>query len=134
MTQGHTKTYRAAVVLHVERVARQRDCFGEAIHDFSEAIERIGKLCRVRPVAVSKAEVVGRDKVVAIGKPRKQRLIHSRGRWQSMNQKNRGGIFRPRLSIEDGESIDLYCAIKNVRAHRPFTSLFLCFDATAKPA
>src|SRR5450755_4764068 len=123
MTQGHTKAYGAAVVLHVERVARQRDCFGEVIHDFSKAIERIGKLCGVGPVAVSKAGVVGRDKVVAIGKPRKQRLIHSRRRWESMKQENRGGIFRPRLSIEDGESIHLYCAIENGRAHR-FTSPF----------
>src|SRR5437899_12562819 len=71
---------------------------------------------------MSKAGVFGRDKVIAIGKPRKQRLIHSRGRWQSVKQENRGGIFRPRLSIEDGESIHLYCAIKNERAHRSFTS------------
>src|SRR2546430_16943467 len=53
--------------------------------------------------------------------PRKQRLIHSRGRWQSVKQENRGGIFRPRLSIEDGECIHLYWAVKKRRAHRSFT-------------
>ena len=42
-----------------------------------------------------------------------------------MKQENRGGIFRPRLSIEDGESIHLYCAIKNVRAHRSKTIYFI---------
>jgi hypothetical protein len=39
-----------------------------------------------------------------------------------MEQENDGGISRPRLSIEDRESIHLYCAIKNVRAHILFTS------------
>jgi hypothetical protein len=34
-----------------------------------------------------------------------------------MKKENRGGISRPRVSIEDGESIDHYCMIKNVCAH-----------------
>jgi hypothetical protein len=76
--QGHAKTHRAAVILHVKRVAREPKRFGEAIHDLGVAIESIREFFRVRPVAVSKAWVIGRDKVVAIGKPGEKRLEHSR--------------------------------------------------------
>jgi hypothetical protein len=31
--QGHAKPHRAAVMVHVQRVARQPECLGEVIHD-----------------------------------------------------------------------------------------------------
>jgi len=36
MGQGHAKTHEAAVILHVQRVAREPECFGEVIHDLGE--------------------------------------------------------------------------------------------------
>ena len=67
---------KAAVVLHVRRVAREPERFGEVIHDFSVVIERIREVFRVRPVAVSEARVIGRDEMIAIGKPGEERLEH----------------------------------------------------------
>src|SRR5207253_1954552 len=78
MGQGHTKTNRAAVILHVKRVAREPERFGEMIYDFGVVIERVCEFFRVRPVAVPKARVIGRDKVRAIGKPGEERLEHPR--------------------------------------------------------
>ena len=78
MRQGHAKTHGAAVILHIKRVAREPECFGEVIHDLGDVIERIREFFRVRPVAVSEAWVIGRDKVIAIGKPGEERLEHPR--------------------------------------------------------
>src|SRR5207302_8628233 len=76
MGQGHAKTHGAAVILHVKRVAREPKSFGEVTHGFGDVIERVREFFRVWPVAVSKTEVIGRDKVIAIGKSREQRLEH----------------------------------------------------------
>jgi len=78
MGQHHAKTNGAAVILHVKSKTRESERFGEVIHDLGIVIERIGELFRIRPVAVSKARVVGRDKVTAIGKPGEERLEHPR--------------------------------------------------------
>jgi len=78
MGQGHAKTHRAAVILHVERVARKPERFGEVIHDLGIVMERVREFFRVRPVAVSEARVIGRDQVIAIGKPGEERFEHPR--------------------------------------------------------
>src|ERR1017187_2572005 len=62
------KTHRAAVILHVKRVAREPERFGEMIHDVGEVIERIREFVQVWPVAVSEAWIIGRDKVIGIRK------------------------------------------------------------------
>ena len=76
--QGHAKTYGTTVILHVKRVARNPERFGKTIHDLGVVIKRIRELFRVRPVAVSEAGVIGRDKVIAIGEPGEERLEHPR--------------------------------------------------------
>jgi hypothetical protein len=78
MGQGHAKTHGAAVVLHVQRVAREPEPLGEMIHDLGVVIERIREVFRVRPVAMSEAAVIGRDKVIPIRQPGEERLEHSR--------------------------------------------------------
>ena len=55
-------------------------------HDLGVVIERIRELFRVRPVAVAEARVIGRDQVIAIGEPGEERLEHSRGRGESVQQ------------------------------------------------
>jgi hypothetical protein len=102
MGQGHAKPHGAAVILHVQRVAREPERFGEVIHDLSVVIERIREGFRVRPVAVSEAWVVGRDEVITIGQPGEQRLEHSRRRGQTVEQENGRRIFRAGLSVENG--------------------------------
>src|SRR6266851_3999360 len=69
MSQGHAKTDRAAVILHVNGAAREPERFGKVIHDLRIVIKRIRELLRVWPVAMSEAGVIGRDQVIAIGKP-----------------------------------------------------------------
>ena len=76
MRQSHAKADRTAVVLHVQRVARETERLGEAIHDLGEVIERIRELFRIGPVAVSETRIVRRDQVIPIGQPREQRLEH----------------------------------------------------------
>jgi len=49
MGQGHAKTHGASVILHVKRVAREPESFGEVIHDLGAVIRRYTR----RPVAVS---------------------------------------------------------------------------------
>ena len=77
MCEDHAKTYRAAIILHVQRIAREAERFGEVIHDFGDVIESVGEFFRVGPVAVAEAGVVGRDKVIAIGEPGEKRLEHA---------------------------------------------------------
>jgi hypothetical protein len=101
----------AAVILHVKRVPREPERFGEVIHDLGLAIERIRELVRVRPVALPEARVIGREKVVAIGKPGEERLEHARGRGKSVQQEKRRRVFRAGLSAKDGETIYLCRAI-----------------------
>ena len=62
MSQGHAKTNRAAVILHVKGIARESECFGKMIHDLGIVIERVGEFLRVRPVAMSEARIIWRDK------------------------------------------------------------------------
>jgi hypothetical protein len=77
MRQRHAKTNGATVILHVKRVTREFQCLGEMVHDLRVVIEGIGKLLRIGPVAVSKSRVIGRDQVIAIGKPGEEWLEHS---------------------------------------------------------
>src|SRR5580704_15814398 len=57
--QGHSKADGAAVVLHVERVAREADGLREAFHDGSDVVECVGELRGVGPIAVSEAGIIG---------------------------------------------------------------------------
>ena len=79
MNQGQAKTYWAAVVLHVQGVVRKAESLGEVIHDFGVMIERVREVLRIRPFAVSKARIIGRNEVIAIGNPSEERLEHPRG-------------------------------------------------------
>jgi hypothetical protein len=63
MNKDHAKTYGSAVILRVKRVAREPKSFRKVIHDFGDVIERVRELFRVRPVAVSEAGIIRRDKV-----------------------------------------------------------------------
>ena len=76
--KSHAKTHGPAIILHVERVAREPQRFGEMIHDVGVVIERVREFLRIRPVAVSEAGVIGRDQVIAIGQPGEERLEHPR--------------------------------------------------------
>ncbi len=79
MGQGHAKTHRAAIILHVQGVAREPERLGEVRHDLGEVIERIRECLRIWPIAVPEAAwVIGRDKVIAIGEPGEERLEHAR--------------------------------------------------------
>src|SRR5580693_6849476 len=101
MLQSHAKTDGAAIVLHVERVAREGERFAEVIHDLGIVIERVCECFRVRPVAVSEARVIGSDEVIAIGKPGEEWLEHARRRGQSVEQENWGRIYSASLSVEN---------------------------------
>ena len=69
MNQGHAKPYRAAIILHVECVARDPESFGEMIHDLRVLVEHIGECFRIRPVPVAEAWVIGLEQVITIGQP-----------------------------------------------------------------
>jgi hypothetical protein len=94
------------------------------IHHFGDVIERVRELLRVWPVTVSEAGVIGRDKVIVIGKLGEERLEHPRGRRESVQQEKRRRFFRPGLSVKDQESIYLDRAIKSRMFHG--TLLCLC--------
>ena len=66
------------IILHVKGVERESKRFGEMIHDLGVVIESVREFIRVRPVAVSETRVIGRDKVIAIGKPGEEWPEHPR--------------------------------------------------------
>jgi len=105
MSQRHAKTHWTAVVLHVQRVAREAERFGEVIHDFGDVIERVRELFRVGPVAVTEAWVIGRDQVVPTRKPGEERLEHPRRRGKTMQQEQHRPVFRAGLSIKNRKPI-----------------------------
>src|SRR5215813_4529567 len=125
MRKHHAKTYRAAVVLHVERVARQPESFSEVIHDLRIVIKGIRKLLRIWPVAVSVARVIWSNKVIAIRKPGKEGFEHSGRCWNSVQQEDGGRVLRAGLSVEDRDSVNLDGSIKGRVLHRAFLSLGL---------
>jgi hypothetical protein len=122
MRQSHAETHRSAVILHVQRVARESQRFGEVIHDLREVIEGVGELFRVWPVTVSKAGKIGRNQMIAIRKPGEERLEHTGGGGQSVQQEKRRRIFRAGFSIENGEPIDLHVSINGRMFHGAFLS------------
>src|SRR5260370_38438606 len=102
MDQSHAKTHGSAVILHVKRVAREPNSFGEVIHGFGEVIKRIREFFRVWPVAVSEAGIIRCDKVVAIGKLGEKRIEHPGGRRKSVQKKKPRRVMRTGLSLKDG--------------------------------
>ncbi len=78
MGQDHAEADGSAVVLHVERVAREAERLGEMIHHAGDVIEGVREFFWVWPIAVAEARIIGRDEVVAIGKAGEERLEHSR--------------------------------------------------------
>ena len=66
------------IIILLKGVAREPKRFGEMIHDLGVVIESVREFFRVRPVAVSETRVIGRDKVIAIGKPGEEWLEHPR--------------------------------------------------------
>src|ERR1700747_3156568 len=101
------KSAGAAVVLHVERVARETERFGEMIHHVGDVIESVRELFRVWPVAVAEAGVIGRDHVVTIGKAGEERLEHSGRRGESVEEEEGWRVFWAGFSVEDGEVVYL---------------------------
>jgi hypothetical protein len=121
MREHHAKAHGAAIVLHVKRVAREPERFGEINHDLGAAIERVGEFFRVRPIAVPEPRIIRRDEVIAVGKQGEQGLEHPRRRGKAVQQEQGGRVFRAGLSVKDGEPIDLGRTIKS----RMFLSLVL---------
>jgi hypothetical protein len=78
MRQGYAKTHGAAVILHVECIVRKPERFGETRHDLGAVIKGVGKLFRVRPVAVPKSRVIRRDEMIVVGESSEQRFEHPR--------------------------------------------------------
>lgn len=111
MGEDHAEADGAAVVLHVERVVREAERFGEMIHHVGDVVEGVVEFFRVGPIAMAEAGVIGGDHVVAIGKAGEERLEHSRGRGESVEKEKRGGVFGAGFAVEDGEVVYFYCAV-----------------------
>src|ERR1700691_2292987 len=95
------------------------------IHHLSNVIEGVRKFLGVGPVAVSEARVIRRDEMRAISEPHEKRIEHARGRRQSVQQQKRRRIFRPSLSVENGQAVYLGRAISDWILHEtlPFLAL-----------
>jgi hypothetical protein len=91
------------------------------VHDVGDVVKGVREFFRVGPIAVTEAGVIGRDHVVAIGKAREERLEHSRGRGEPVEEKKSGGLFGAGFSVEDGEIVYFYSEI----CGRVFHGVFL---------
>jgi hypothetical protein len=105
MRQHHAESDGPAVVLEVERVARQTQGLREAHHHLGDAIERVGEVLRVRRIAVAKAGVVRRDEVELPAESRQERLVHARRRREAVQEQERRRAGAPGLAIEDRQAI-----------------------------
>jgi hypothetical protein len=65
------------------------------IHDLGDVIERISEFFRVRPIAMAEARVIGRDKMIAIGKPREERLEIRDEEGSPCSRRSVGASFGP---------------------------------------
>ena len=117
MRERHAEADRAPVILHIERIARQADRLDEVVHDRGDVVEGVGEGLRVWPVAMPESRIVGRDQMVAVGKPGEERLEHPRGRGQTVQQEKRRRIGRPSLPVENGEPVDLCRAVEGRMFH-----------------
>ena len=61
VVQDHSKADRAAVILHVERVARYRESLSEPREYVGVVVERVREFLGVGPVAVAEPRVVRCD-------------------------------------------------------------------------
>ena len=114
MSQGHTETNRAAVVLHEQCIAIQMQLLCEVLHDLRQMIKGVSEGFRIRPGGVSKAGIVRSDEMVVAGQVRlQQRLIHPGRRGQPVEKQNRRSIFWSGLSIENIKIVDPDCAVEN---------------------
>ena len=74
MRDRQPKADRAAVIVHVERVAPDAERLRELVDDLGEVIERVGELLGRRRTAEAEARIVRRDDMVAVGEQRDQRF------------------------------------------------------------
>ena len=93
--QCHAKANRPTVVLHIQRVVRQAHRLREIVDHGRDVVERIIEQLRVRPVAVSEARVIGRDKVITIGKPGEERLELRDEEGNPCSRRSVGASFGP---------------------------------------
>ena len=101
------KSDRATVVLHEQGVPAEAELLGEAPDDRGQVIEGVGEAGRVGRVAVAETRVVRRDEVEVVGQPRQQRLPHSRGGREAVQQQDGGPVGRARLAVEDRHPVDV---------------------------
>src|SRR4051812_35236463 len=124
MRERHTKTDRAAIVLHVWRVAIETERLGEVRDDLRIMVERVRERLGIRPVAMSEPWVIRRYEVIAIGQPCNERLEHPRRRRQAVQQEQRRRVLRARLPVKDREPVDVSRSVerwmlpgRQIRAH-----------------
>jgi hypothetical protein len=72
----------AAVILHVQGIARKAERVGEVIDDLGDVVESVCELFWVGPVTVAKAGVIGGDEVIAVGEAREER-------WQATTKRRK---------------------------------------------
>src|SRR5215471_17477596 len=62
-----SEAYRASVILHEETITIESLLLQESRRDFSEPVERVGKIRRIRHVAVAESGIIWCDDVKAVG-------------------------------------------------------------------
>ena len=118
MCERHAEADGPAVVVHVERVARQPERLREPVHELGDVVERVRELLRIRPVAVPEARVVGGHEAVAVRQPGEERLELARRARYAVEQQDDGRALRPRLAVEDRHAVDLRASILRSTFHR----------------
>src|SRR5262249_36878029 len=102
----HTLASKCPLSANSDRMHRnKKHCYSitssaQIIHHGSDVVEGAIELFRVRAVAMSEARVIGRDKVITIGKPGEERLEHPRCRGKFVRENKRWGAFRAGLSVK----------------------------------
>jgi hypothetical protein len=82
-----------------------------------EAVQTGNLLLRIRPVAVSEAWVVGRDRVEAVGEPGEERREHARGGGRLVQREQRRRVGGAGLVVKDGLPINRDRAVIHELVH-----------------
>jgi hypothetical protein len=113
------ETCRRAVIEHIDRKAIEADDFREPVDDPRDMVECVSKRAAIRHIGLTKPGKIGRDEVKPIREKRDEVAEHMAGARKTVQQQDRRGVFRARLTIEDVEPVDVDLPETDLRHLRP---------------
>src|SRR5262249_1539532 len=98
---------RRAIVEDIEGEAAQPERFGAALDNSRNVVEGVAELGPFGHVRLAKPRQVGRNDTKSVRELRNEIAEHVPGTRKAVQQQERGCSFRPRLAIEQVETVEI---------------------------